>query len=320
MNSCTFGLLTEQYFYSKSLRPATEWSYQKVVRSFEGFTSFNPTRIDHLTVLKWRHTVLNDQNCATRTWNNKVAHMRALFNFGIKQGLLPQAENPFNGAVVRPGTKKKKTLTQTQMDAMYRLMEQHLDAETGKGNSSMFNGRRNALLPAWFWLTVVNVFRYTAIRQNQLLHIRLGDINLDERWIDLNIEGAKNHREHRVPIVSSLYPSLEELVRKAGEAGMESGDQVFNVGWFDLMRKSKYPEVMNEYPLRAFFRRLSRECKFTITPHRFRHTVATHMMKSPERNLYAVKKLLGHVSITSTLEYIDESVDSLRDILETELM
>ncbi|EBF1299969.1 site-specific integrase, partial [Salmonella enterica] len=28
----------------------------------------------------------------------------------------------------------------------------------------------------------------------------------------------------------------------------------------------------------------------------------------------------GHVSITSTLEYIDESVDSLRDILETELM
>jgi hypothetical protein len=55
----------------------------------------------------------------------------------------------------------------------------------------MFNGRRNALLPAWFWLTVVNVFRYTAIRQNQLLHIRLGDINLEEKWIDLNIEERK---------------------------------------------------------------------------------------------------------------------------------
>lgn len=32
------------------------------------------------------------------------------------------------------------------------------------------------------------------------------------------------------------------------------------------------------------------------------------------------RKLLSHVSITSTLESIDESVDSLRDILETELM
>lgn len=222
--------------------------------------------------------------------------------------------------VVRPGTKKKKTLTQTQMDAMYRLMEQHLDAETGKGNSSMFNGRRNALLPAWFWLTEMNVFRYTAIRQSQLLHIRLGGINLEERWIDLNIEGAKNHREHRVLIVSSWYPSLEELMRKAGEAGMELSDQVFSVGWFVLVRKSKYPDVMNEFPLRAFFKRLSRECKFTISPHRFRHTVATHMMKSPERNLYVVKKLLGHVSITSTLEYIDENVYSLRNILEKELM
>ncbi len=91
-------------------------------------------------------------------------------------------------------------------------------------------------------LTVMNVFRYTAIRQNQLLHIRLSDINLEERWIDLNIEGAKNHREHRVPIVSSLYSSLEELVRKAGEAGMKLGDQIFNVGWFDLVRKSIHYE------------------------------------------------------------------------------
>ncbi len=44
------------------------------------------------------------------------------------------------------------------------------------------------------------------------------------------------------------------------------------------------------------------------------------MMQSPERNLHVVKRLLGHASITSILEYIDESVDNLRDILEAELM
>lgn len=44
------------------------------------------------------------------------------------------------------------------------------------------------------------------------------------------------------------------------------------------------------------------------------------MMKSPDRNLRAIKKRLGHVSIQSILEYIDENVDSLRDILEKELM
>nr|WP_264752056.1 site-specific integrase [Yersinia thracica] len=70
----------------------------------------------------------------------------------------------------------------------------------------------------------------------------------------------------------------------------------------------------------TIFNSLSKECHFTVSPHRFRHTIATHMMKSPDRNLQAVKKLLGHVSIQSTLEYIDENVDSLRDILEKELM
>ena len=44
------------------------------------------------------------------------------------------------------------------------------------------------------------------------------------------------------------------------------------------------------------------------------------MMQSPERNLHVVKRLLGYASITSILEYIDESVDNLRDILEAELM
>ncbi|MCT6518402.1 ArdC-like ssDNA-binding domain-containing protein [Proteus vulgaris] len=153
-----------------------------------------------------------------------------------------------------------------------------------------------------------------------MAHFHLFNINLEEKWIHLCEEGAKNHREHRVPIVSALYPSLENLVKEAQKVGVEPTDQVFNVGWFDLMKRKKHPKSMGEYPLRSFFKRLSAECHFIISPHRFRHTVATHMMQSPERNLYIVKRLLGHASITSTLEYIDESVDNLRDILEAELM
>jgi len=42
-------------------------------------------------------------------------------------------------------------------------------------------------------------------------------------------------------------------------------------------------------------------------------------MKSLECNPYALKKLLSPVSITSTLKYGDESVENLRDRLETDL-
>nr|WP_234054355.1 integrase [Yersinia ruckeri] len=43
-------------------------------------------------------------------------------------------------------------------------------------------------------------------------------------------------------------------------------------------------------------------------------------MKSPDRNIQAVKRLLGHSSLRPTLEYIDEDIDSLRELLEQELM
>ncbi|WP_261393538.1 integrase [Serratia fonticola] len=42
------------------------------------------------------------------------------------------------------------------------------------------------------------------------------------------------------------------------------------------------------------------------------------MMKSLDRNIQAVKRFLGHSSLRSTLEYIDEDVESLRDIMEQE--
>ncbi|CNL18938.1 Phage integrase [Yersinia frederiksenii] len=176
------------------------------------------------------------------------------------------------------------------MNTLYLLMRQYCERERDLPASHRFNVRNHAFHPSWFWLTVLDILRYTGMRQNQLLHLRLCDINLGERSIALRIAGAKNYKEHCVPIVSILFPQLKLLVNRSLDAGAEPEDQLFNVG------------------------------RFTVSPHRFRHTIATHMMQSPDRNLQAVKKLLEHVSIQSTLEYIDENVDSLRDILEKELM
>ncbi|KMW73408.1 hypothetical protein TI10_10110 [Photorhabdus luminescens subsp. luminescens] len=55
-------------------------------------------------------------------------------------------------------------------------------------------------------------------------------------------------------------------------------------------------------------------------PHRFRHTLATELMKAPDRNLQMVRGLLGHRSITTTMEYIDINLDIAGRALERELM
>lgn len=104
----TFEVLLEKYFYAKTLRPDTQWSYCKVVRTFTKFAKVLPGEVSADLVLRWKEEVLKVQGLKVRTWNNKVAHMRALFNFAIKKKLF-QEENPFNGVVACPGVKRKKT-------------------------------------------------------------------------------------------------------------------------------------------------------------------------------------------------------------------
>lgn len=313
MDSINYDDILQDYFFSKTLRPATEWSYRKVVNSFILFTGDNilPGQVNRLTVLNWRRHVLNDQGLSSITWNNKVAHMRAIFNHALSHHFVRIKDNPFNGVIARPDVKRKKTLSETEINKIYLLMEaRQRDEELG-----IIEKSRSALRPAWFWLSVVDTLRYTGMRQNQLLHIRLDDVNLEEGWINLRSEASKNHKEHRVPITRLLRPRLEGVLAAAIERGAVQSDMLFNVSRFDG-RKVILADIMAYQPLRAFFRRLSTECRCTITPHRFRHTIATDMMKSPDRNLKVVQTLLGHSSVAVTLEYVEGNMDSLRLALD----
>lgn len=316
----SWEFLLDEYFFVKYLRPQTEWSYRKVVNVFRRYYGMErkPCEITRRDVQQWRRHVINVEGSAAITWNNKVAHMRALMNFAMKASLIPQAENPFNDVLVRADNKRKKTLSRPQLTRVYLLMQQYADLDHQLSIAEM---KRCALHPAWFWIAVLDTLRYTGMRVNQLMHVRLMDVNLEENWIELRLDGSKTHREWRVPIVGPLKPQLQLLVRRAIENGAEAGDAIFDVNrflWTEFERES-LPPVATLQPVKSFFRRLSKECGFAVSPHRFRHTLATELMKSPDRNLQMVKGLLGHRSVTTTMEYVDINLDVTGRTLEREL-
>ncbi|EBY9282865.1 tyrosine-type recombinase/integrase [Salmonella enterica] len=314
----TWQQLIDEYFFAKPLRSASEWSYTKVFKSFVHYMGplSCPNDVTYHKVLAWRRFLLKEKKLSGRTWNNKVAHMRAIFNYGIQRELLHYDENPFNNSVVKPDKKRKKTLTQAQIEYAYQIMEQYENQEnTGLG----LKYSRCALFPAWFWLTVLDTLYYTGIRQNQLLHIRLNDVDLREGQIRLITEGCKNHKEHYVPVISFLRPRLTCLMEKAQSEGLKGNDRLFNIALFT----GKDPAIgddMDSPQVRAFFRRLSRECQFAISPHRFRHTLATEMMKMPEQNLHMAQSVLGHSNMKSTLEYVENDIAVMGRALEAQFM
>lgn len=316
----SWEFLLDEYFFVKYLRPQTEWSYRKVVNVFRKYYGLDrkPGEITRRDVQQWRRHVINVEGSSANTWNNKVAHMRAIMNYAMKANHVPQTENPFNEVVVPANSKRKKTLSKPQLTRVYLLMQQYADLDHELSIAEM---KRCALHPAWFWLTVLDTLRFTGMRVNQLMHVRLMDINLEENWIELRLDGSKTHREWRVPIVGPLKPQLDHLFKRAVENGADSVSAIFDVNRFLKTEKErdKLPPVATLQPVKSFFRRLSKECGFAVSPHRFRHTLATELMKSPDRNLQMVKGLLGHRSISTTMGYVDINLDVTCRTLESEL-
>lgn len=317
-HSMTWDELLEEYFFRKSLRPDTEWSYRKVVTLFRSFTGdcMLPDEVNERIAMCWRRHNLNVQQLSSNTWNNKARHMSALFRESMGAGLLRCTENPFRGLIVKKDGKRKKTLSQSQMVKVYLTMEQMAEAE----RAGLLRAERCAMLPAWYWLTVLDVLRYTGMRLNQLLHLRLQDVNLSDDVITLCREGSKTHREWNVPAVRQVRAGLEQLLAEARRRGAGPGDPLFH---YERI-VSAQPEVEmygapSLQPVKSFFRRLSKECGFAVSPHRFRHTLATILMNSPDRNLPLVKGLLGHSSVSTTMEYIDINMGVAAKTLETEL-
>lgn len=318
----TWDELLDEYFFSRNLRSDTEWSYRKVVRGFVDFMGEGvfPADVTQRDIQRWRRQVLKTQSLSTYTWNNKVAHLRAIFGFGIKKGLLPQTENPLCEASVAKEAKKKKTLNKDQMIQVYLVVQKFAEYETQQRVPC--DRRRNALYPARYWLTVLDVLRYTGMRFNQLQHIRLKDVRPGEGVIELQLEGSKTHREWCVPIVAPLKAPLELLLSRARRLGAGPDDFLFDVCRFtDCIEPDDYVycPARAHQAVKGFFRRLSRECGFLVSAHRFRHTLATILMESPERNMHLVKSMLGHQSIATTMEYVDVSVASAAGTLETAL-
>lgn len=170
-------------------------------------------------------------------------------------------------------------------------------------------------------MTVLDTFRYTGMRNNQMIHIRLRDVNIEQGWIELRLEGSKTHREWKVPVVRQLRKRIELLMMRAIERGagqhdlllMSNGSPIHGILITSMMRKTFCSHFVAPIV----------DCQgsgFDISSHRFRHTLATELMKSPDRNLKLVKDLLGHRNVSTTMEYIELDMGVAGRALEQELV
>lgn len=299
--------LLNSYMTEKRLKKSTCDSYGVASRALiRRFGDCLAEEIDRAAVIQWRIEVL-DNTLKAVSWNTYMRQLRILYQFGLQAGLMGPMGNPFENTQVRclkrPNkTVKKETIKfargyldilQKQEDEWHQMSEIH---------------------PAWFWRTVFETLVYTGIRANELLHLRMCDIDLHEGLLRVAAEFSKNYHERKIPIHENLEPYLRQLVFNARKKHVSPEQQLFNVNIFSS-RHSRDEMDMNQ--LSTFFKRLSQQTPERISSHRLRHTIATELMRDPDRNIHTVKNIMGHQNIATTMKYVAVNHAQMRDLINT---
>ncbi|MDQ7912352.1 site-specific integrase [Pseudomonas sp. 102515] len=131
------------------------------------------------------------------------------------------------------------------------------------------------------------------------------------RTINIRSEGDKTHKEFFLPISGPLYEHIDRAIAWADSLHFKATDQLFNVNRFSSHYRR---ETMDIHQIEARYRKLMALVGTRMTPHRFRHTLASGLMRQADRNIHVAKALLNHSSIATTMEYIETDPHQMRHV------
>jgi integrase/recombinase XerD len=139
---------------------------------------------------------------------------------------------------------------------------------------------------------IVKMLYATGVRISELVNIKKSDIDFDRNTIKVFGKGAKE----RIVIIPA---GLSSTLRIYCEL-LNDHDRLFQLTTRTVQRDIKI---------------LGARAGITkqVTPHKLRHSFATHMLQNGG-NVVAIQKLLGHTSLNTTQIYTHYNVDDLKDM------
>jgi integrase len=278
------------------LSPATLQKYDRVYKLFIHDTDIDNIFVDRIECIKWRNVVYKRASAVTA--NNYHRHMKALFGLAVVMELIE--ENPFKQfkllIVKNIKSKVAKTSTIEKLKSM-------INSDTYYSNLS------------WFYLTMIAVFSYSAVRRRQLIGIKWRDINFSKATLYLAPEFSKNKKDNLLPLNSVLIKMLINFKREFKDkcGTIQQDDQVFNITKLVNSYTPNHLGETTENHISGLFTRFSKKIGEKITPHRFRHAFAS-IAANRGCNLQILSQFMSHSDIQTTAGYVETDMQGLRNV------
>jgi integrase/recombinase XerC len=226
----------------------------------------------------------------------RFSALRTFYKFLIRHGAV--AESPIkNLALPKPGRRLPKFLTQSQMVAL-------LDAPL-KPLLEKKSGGRGRPISAGIChrdVAVLETIYSCGLRVSELCGLRAEDVDWSERLVRVRGKGRK---ERLVPIgepaltaIQNYWKLLPQQPSGAAPVFLAQNRRVGPLSPRDLARRlKKHLAVAGLDP--------------GLTPHKLRHSYATHMLDAGA-DLRSVQELLGHAHLVTTQVYTHLTTERLK--------
>lgn len=148
-------------------------------------------------------------------------------------------------------------------------------------------------------LAIILLMVDSGLRLNEVTHLEIGDIYLDDETVC--VKSAKNHKKREVPIGSVTLEAISVYLE--GRQPYISTNEVL------FLKMDGLPITKNA--IQQVIKRLEKRLKFPLYPHLLRHTFANTYIRQGKMN--RLQKIMGHSSIDTTIRfYTDPELEDIK--------
>ena len=180
------------------------------------------------------------------------------------------------------------------------LSEQEINSLISAIDLSKAEGERNRAM--------LETMYSCGLRVSELIHLKISDLFFDEGFIKIV---GKGNKERFVPI---HFSAQKYIILYMNEIRTQL---TIKKGFEDTLFLNRRGKSLSRQMIFMILKALAIKIDLNkkISPHTFRHSFATHLLKNGA-DLRAIQQMLGHESITTTEVYVHLDTSYLKKIVE----
>ncbi len=273
--------------YEKNLSPLSLKAYLIDLKQFQQYISRTPSirtiaELDKHLIRDYLKEIFPQNK--PKTVKRKLATVKAFMNHLEYEDIL--LVNPFRKIKIniKEGKQLPKIIELDKIQKLFAYVYQRKELLSKKKNSLYENSVRD--------IAVLELLFATGVRVSELSNLRTNNLNLSKGLVIIK---GKGNRERVIPIVHREILDALKAYYKLFKLEIFKGDFFF---------VNRLNSRLSDQSIRLMIRNYTKSINLQqrITPHMFRHSVATYLLENGADIRY-IQNILGHSSINTTQIY-----------------